>query len=100
VADSFEHEVGAVASVRSCTRAMPSSPRSATTSVARRRVVLLTVFRKTRSTETAEVERAVQTQKTCEAFHGMGAVPTIPVLDRIAAALGAELIVTIAPPAA
>jgi hypothetical protein len=29
-----------------------------------------------------------------------GAVPTIPVLERIAAALGAELIVTIAPPAA
>ena len=30
----------------------------------------------------------------------MGAVPTIPVLERIAAARGAELIVTIAPPAA
>ncbi len=29
-----------------------------------------------------------------------GTVPTIPVLERIAAALGAELIVTIAPPAA
>jgi len=36
-----------------------------------RRIVLLTVFRKTRSAETAEVERAVQAQKTCEAFHGM-----------------------------
>ena len=30
----------------------------------------------------------------------MGAVPTIPVLERTAAALGAELILTIAPPAA
>ena len=34
-----------------------------------RRVVLLTVFGKTRSAETAEVERAVQAQKTCEAEH-------------------------------
>jgi hypothetical protein len=32
-------------------------------------VVLLTVFRKTRSAETAEVEPAVQAQKTCEATH-------------------------------
>ncbi len=37
----------------------------------RRRVVLLTVFRKTRSAETTEVERAVQAQKTCEAEHGI-----------------------------
>jgi phage-related protein len=36
-----------------------------------RRVVLLTVFRKTRSAETAEVQRAVQAQKTCEAEHGI-----------------------------
>jgi phage-related protein len=35
-----------------------------------RRVILLTVFHKTRSAETAEVTRAVQTQKTCEAEHG------------------------------
>ncbi len=34
------------------------------------------------------------------ATRGGGAVPTIPVLERIAADLGAELIVTIAPPAA
>jgi len=34
-----------------------------------RRIVLLTVFRKTRSAETAEVHRAVQAQKTCEASH-------------------------------
>jgi hypothetical protein len=33
-------------------------------------VVLLT-FRKTRSAETAEVERAVAAQKTCEAIHGI-----------------------------
>lgn len=35
-----------------------------------RRVVLLTVFRKTRNAETAEVERAVRAQGKCEATHG------------------------------
>ena len=35
-----------------------------------RRVILLTVFRKTRSAEAAEVARALQTQKRCEAEHG------------------------------
>ncbi|WP_116211443.1 type II toxin-antitoxin system RelE/ParE family toxin [Streptomyces olivoreticuli] len=35
-----------------------------------RRIVLLTVFRKTRQREAAEVERAQQTQKACEADHG------------------------------
>jgi len=35
-----------------------------------RRVVLLTVFRKTRSSESAEVARALQAQKICEAEHG------------------------------
>ncbi|KUL35609.1 hypothetical protein ADL12_19735 [Streptomyces regalis] len=34
------------------------------------RVVLLTVFRKTRQREDAEVERARQAQKVCEAEHG------------------------------
>jgi hypothetical protein len=34
------------------------------------RVILLTVFRKTRSAEVAEVARALQAQKTCEATHG------------------------------
>ena len=34
-----------------------------------RRVILLTVFRKTRNAETAEVARALQAQKTCEADH-------------------------------
>lgn len=32
-----------------------------------RRVILLTVFRKTRSAETAEVSRALLAQKTCQA---------------------------------
>ena len=34
-----------------------------------RRVILLTVFRKTRSAETAEVSRALQAQKACETEH-------------------------------
>ena len=34
-----------------------------------RRVILLTVFRKTRSTETAEVARALHAQKACETGH-------------------------------
>ncbi|MHC5905258.1 type II toxin-antitoxin system RelE/ParE family toxin [Streptomyces sp. S6] len=34
------------------------------------RIVLLTVFRKTRQREDAEVERAQQAQKVCEAEHG------------------------------
>lgn len=34
-----------------------------------RRVVLLTVFHKTRRAEKAEVERAINVQKTCEATH-------------------------------
>ena len=35
-----------------------------------RRVILLTVFRKTRNAEHAEVARAVQAQKACAAGHG------------------------------
>ena len=35
-----------------------------------RRVILLTVFRKTRDAETAEVARALLAQKVCEAEHG------------------------------
>jgi len=35
-----------------------------------RRVILLTVFRKTRNAEAAEVARALQAQKTCEVDHG------------------------------
>jgi phage-related protein len=34
-----------------------------------RRVILLTVFRKTRSAETAEVARAMRAQKICEGTH-------------------------------
>ncbi len=34
-------------------------------------MILLTVFRKTRSGETAEVGRALHAQKICEAEHGM-----------------------------
>jgi phage-related protein len=34
-----------------------------------RRVILLTVFRKTRSAETAEVARALHAQMTCETRH-------------------------------
>ncbi|WP_405770907.1 type II toxin-antitoxin system RelE/ParE family toxin [Streptomyces sp. NBC_01538] len=35
-----------------------------------RRIVLLTVFRKTRQREEAEVERARQAQRVCEGEHG------------------------------
>jgi hypothetical protein len=35
-----------------------------------RRVIMLTVFRKTRDREMAEVERARRAQKECEAGHG------------------------------
>ena len=35
-----------------------------------RRVILLTVFSKTRGAETAEVARALHAQKVCEAEHG------------------------------
>ena len=34
-----------------------------------RRVILLTVFRKTRSAESIEVQRAVAAQRTCETTH-------------------------------
>ena len=43
---------------------------------------------------------AGMTQPALSRLEAGGTVPTIPVLDRIAAALGAELIVTIASPAA
>jgi hypothetical protein len=35
-----------------------------------RRIILLTVFRKTRNAQVAEVARALQAQKTCETDHG------------------------------
>jgi hypothetical protein len=34
-------------------------------------VILLTVFHKTRSAESAEVQRAAQAQRTCEATHDL-----------------------------
>ena len=36
-----------------------------------RRLVLLTVFRKTRSAQSAEVARAVRAQRACETSHGI-----------------------------
>jgi hypothetical protein len=44
-----------------------------------RRIVLLTVFRKTRQRETAELERAHQAQKVCAAEHS----PAEHAYDRI-----------------
>lgn len=38
-----------------------------------RRIVLLTVFRKTRGREAAEVDRAVAAQRICEERHGVAA---------------------------
>jgi len=46
-----------------------------------RRVILLTIFRKTRGAEVAEVARALQVQKRCEAEHG----PAHDTFDRGAA---------------
>ena len=50
--------------------------------------------------QTEVASRAGMTQPALSRLEAGGTVPTIPVLERIAAALGAELIVTIAPPAA
>lgn len=44
--------------------------------------------------------RAGMTQSALSRLEGGGTVPTIPVLDRIAAAMGAELAVTFQPTAA
>ena len=43
-----------------------------------RRLILLTVFRKTRNAEVAEVARALHAQKACEAEHG----PAHDIFDR------------------
>lgn len=51
-------------------------------------------------TQTELAVRAGMTQPALSRLEAGGAVPTIPVLERISAALGAELIVTIAPHAA
>lgn len=50
--------------------------------------------------QTELAARASMTQPALSRLEAGGAVPTIPVLERIAVALGAELIVTIAPHAA
>jgi HTH-type transcriptional regulator / antitoxin HipB len=50
--------------------------------------------------QTEVAARAGMTQPALSRLEAGGAVPTIPVLDRIAIALGAELVVTIAPHAA
>lgn len=50
--------------------------------------------------QTELATRAGMTQPALSRLEAGGAVPTIPVLERIAVALGAELIVTIAPHAA
>jgi HTH-type transcriptional regulator / antitoxin HipB len=50
--------------------------------------------------QTEVATRAGMTQPALSRLEAGGSVPTIPVLERIAAALGAELVVTLAPPAA
>jgi len=50
--------------------------------------------------QTDVAARAGMTQPAISRLEAGGAVPTIPVLDRIAIALGAELVVTITPHAA
>jgi HTH-type transcriptional regulator/antitoxin HipB len=50
--------------------------------------------------QTEVAAQAGMTQPALSRLEAGGTVPTIPVLERIAAALGAELIVTIAAPAA
>ncbi len=51
-------------------RLLATQPRVTYWLASGQRVILLTVFRKTRSAEAAEVARALQAQKTCEAEHG------------------------------
>jgi HTH-type transcriptional regulator / antitoxin HipB len=50
--------------------------------------------------QTEVAARAGMTQPALSRLEAGGTVPTIPVLGRIAAALGAELVVTLASPAA
>jgi HTH-type transcriptional regulator / antitoxin HipB len=50
--------------------------------------------------QTEVATRAGMTQPALSRLEAGGAVPTIPVLERIAAALGADLVVTIDPHAA
>ena len=50
--------------------------------------------------QTEVAARAGMTQSALSRLEAGGVVPTIPVLERIALALGAELVVTLAAPAA
>ena len=50
--------------------------------------------------QTEVAARAGMTQPALSRLEAGGTVPTIPVLERIAAALDAQLVVTLAPPAA
>jgi len=50
--------------------------------------------------QTEVADRAAMTQPALSRLEAGGAVPTIPVLERIATALGSELIVAISPHAA
>jgi len=50
--------------------------------------------------QTEVAARAGMTQPALSRLEAGGSVPTIPVLERIALALGAELVVTLAPPTA
>ena len=50
--------------------------------------------------QTELANRASMTQPALSRLEAGGAVPTIPVLERIAAALGADLVVTLTPHAA
>lgn len=72
-------------------------------------MVLLTVFRKTRQVERAEVDRAVgltqaelaeraeMTQPQLSRLESGGSTPTVPLLARLAAALNADLDITFRP---
>lgn len=50
--------------------------------------------------QTELAARAGMTQPALSRLEAGGAVPTIPILERVAAALGAELVVSIVPPTA
>lgn len=50
--------------------------------------------------QTAVADRAGMTQSALSRLEAGGVIPTIPVLERISAALDADLVVTIAPHAA
>lgn len=51
----------------------------------------------TRPTQAALAEASGQTQPAVARFEAGGTVPTIPVLERLANALGAELVVRLTP---